>query len=438
MNIFGTKGKTHIEGHKSLTTSAPILELEKELVTKVYLPLLSPNGKEIKLCVADGDRVLVGTKYAERTDFYVPQYSPIAGKVLGKEMRYSAVVGRPINHLVIENDFTYEEAQDVLKVVSIDDSKEVIFEAIKEAGLVGLGGAGFPTYVKYNNPQNIHTVLVNAVECEPYLTTDFFATQMEPEMLCKALQFLIKVSGAEKAIVAYKQHKGVEKEPIEAALEAVVANYPNVELRRVPDVYPMGWERLLVKTVFNKEYKMLPSEVGVIVNNVQTVIALGHALLEGKPLTKKLVTVSGDGIANPCNIWCPIGTPAKTLIDACGGYTATDVNVVPGGPMCTKAVLKDEFSINPQNGAITVFKYKYVAAEPCLRCGACSDHCPMGLQPVELQIALKTRDTDRMAKLNGNLCMSCGMCSYVCPSKIDVTGNMNKMKLQLKLAQMKK
>ena len=438
MNIFGTKGKTHIEGHKSLTTSAPILELEKELVTKVYLPLLSPNGKEIKLCVADGDRVLVGTKYAERTDFYVPQYSPIAGKVLGKEMRYSAVVGRPINHLVIENDFTYEEAQDVLKVVSIDDSKEVIFEAIKEAGLVGLGGAGFPTYVKYNNPQNIHTVLVNAVECEPYLTTDFFATQMEPEMLCKALQFLIKVSGAEKAIVAYKQHKGVEKEPIEAALEAVVANYPNVELRRVPDVYPMGWERLLVKTVFNKEYKMLPSEVGVIVNNVQTVIALGHALLEGKPLTKKLVTVSGDGIANPCNIWCPIGTPAKTLIDACGGYTATDVNVVPGGPMCTKAVLKDEFPINPQNGAITVFKYKYVAAEPCLRCGACSDHCPMGLQPVELQIALKTRDTDRMAKLNGNLCMSCGMCSYVCPSKIDVTGNMNKMKLQLKLAQMKK
>ena len=438
MNIFGTKGKTHIEGHKSLTTSAPILELEKELVTKVYLPLLSPNGKEIKLCVADGDRVLVGTKYAERTDFYVPQYSPIAGKVLGKEMRYSAVVGRPINHLVIENDFTYEEAQDVLKVVSIDDSKEVIFEAIKEAGLVGLGGAGFPTYVKYNNPQNIHTVLVNAVECEPYLTTDFFATQMEPEMLCKALQFLIKVSGAEKAIVAYKQHKGVEKEPIEAALETVVANYPNVELRRVPDVYPMGWERLLVKTVFNKEYKMLPSEVGVIVNNVQTVIALGHALLEGKPLTKKLVTVSGDGIANPCNIWCPIGTPAKTLIDACGGYTATDVNVVPGGPMCTKAVLKDEFPINPQNGAITVFKYKFVAAEPCLRCGACSDHCPMGLQPVELQIALKTRDTDRMAKLNGNLCMSCGMCSYVCPSKIDVTGNMNKMKLQLKLAQMKK
>ena len=438
MNIFGTKGKTHIEGHKSLTTSAPILELEKELVTKVYLPLLSPNGKEIKLCVAEGDRVLVGTKYAERTDFYVPQYSPIAGKVLGKEMRYSAVVGRPINHLVIENDFTYEEAQDVLKVVSIDDSKEVIFEAIKEAGLVGLGGAGFPTYVKYNNPQNIHTVLVNAVECEPYLTTDFFATQMEPEMLCKALQFLIKVSGAEKAIVAYKQHKGVEKEPIEAALEAVVDNYPNVELRRVPDVYPMGWERLLVKTVFNKEYKMLPSEVGVIVNNVQTVIALGHALLEGKPLTKKLVTVSGDGIANPCNIWCPIGTPAKTLIDACGGYTATDVNVVPGGPMCTKAVLKDEFPINPQNGAITVFKYKYVAAEPCLRCGACSDHCPMGLQPVELQIALKTRDTDRMAKLNGNLCMSCGMCSYVCPSKIDVTGNMNKMKLQLKLAQMKK
>ena len=438
MNIFGTKGKQHIDGHKGLTTSSPILELEKEKVEKVYLPLLSPNGKEIELCVAEGDNVLVGTKYGTRTDFYVPQYSPVSGKVLGKEKRYSAIVGRPIDHLVIENDFNYTEAENVLKIVSLDDSKEVIFEAIKEAGLVGLGGAGFPTYVKYNNPQNIEAIIVNAVECEPYLTTDFFATQQEPEMLCKAVQFLIKVSGASKAIIAYKQHKGVEKEPIEAALEQVVGNYPNVELRRVPDVYPMGWERLLVKTVTGREYNALPSEAGVIVNNVQTVIALGHALLEGKPLTKKLVTVSGDGIASPCNIWCPIGTPAKTLIDACGGYTAEDVNVVPGGPMCGRAVLKDEFPINAQMGAICVFKYKPIKAEPCLRCGACSDHCPMGLQPVELQIALKQKDTERMAKLKGHLCMSCGMCSYICPSKIDVTGNMNKMKLQLKIANMKK
>lgn len=438
MNIFGTKGKEHIAGHKGLTTSSPIIEIEKEKVEKVYLPLLSPNGKEITLCVADGDKVLVGTKYGIRTDFYVPQYSPVSGTIIGKEKRYSAVIGRPIDHLVIENDFTYTEAQDVLKVVSLEDSKEVIFEAIKEAGLVGLGGAGFPTYVKYNNPQNIDSIIVNAVECEPYLTTDFFATQQEPEMLCKAVQFLIKVSGASKAIIAYKQHKGVEKEPIEAALEKVVGNYPNVELRRVPDVYPMGWERLLVKTITGKEYNALPSEAGVIVNNVQTIIALGHALLEGKPLTKKLVTVSGDGIASPCNIWCPIGTPAKTLIDACGGYTAEDVNVVPGGPMCGKAALKDEFPINAQMGAICVFKYKPIKAEPCLRCGACSDHCPMGLQPVELQIALKQNDAERMAKLKGNLCMSCGMCSYICPSKIDVTGNMNKMKLRLKIAQMKK
>ena len=438
MNIFGTKGKKHIDGHKGLTSSAPIIELNKEKVEKVYLPLLSPNGKEITVCVAEGDRVLVGTRYGERTDFYVPQYSPIAGKVLGKEKRYSAVVGRPIDHLVIENDFTYEEAKDVLKVVSIDDSKEVIFEAIKEAGLVGLGGAGFPTYVKYNNPKNIEAVIINAVECEPYLTTDYFATQNEPDMLCKACQFLIKVSGAQKAIIAYKQHKGVEKEPIEAALETVVNNYPNVELRRVPDVYPMGWERLLVKTVTGKEYNMLPSEAGVIVNNVQTAIALGHALLEGKPLTRRLITVTGNAIANPCNIWCPIGTPAKTLIDECGGYTCEDVNVVPGGPMCGKAALKDEFPINPQIGSLCIFKYAPVKAEPCLRCGACSEHCPMGLQPVELQIALKQKDTDRMAKLKGHLCMSCGMCSYVCPAKIDVTDNMNKMKLQLKIAQMKK
>ena len=202
-------------------------------------------------------------------------------------------------------------------------------------------------------------------------------------------------------------------------------------------MYPMGWERTLVKQVFGKEYKVLPSEVGVVVNNAQTVISLGHALLDGEVLNKRIVTVSGDGVANPCNVICPIGTPAKELIEACGGYVGDVINLIPGGPMCGKAVVKEDFPLAPQNDALTVLQYVKYDQQACLRCGECTMHCPAGLQPVEIQIAVKKGDVDRMLALQAKSCVECGMCSYVCPSHIDVTDNMRKAKLQIRVKEMK-
>lgn len=430
MSLFGSKGRRHLDGHKDLTKHQEIISLVhgENAPKEVYFPTMSPNGKPITFTVKVGDAVKVGSRIGTRTDFYVPIYSSVSGTVKEQKMLFSPSVGRPIQHVVIENDGQYVE-DEPLKTVTLESSKEEIFEAIKEAGLVGMGGAGFPTYIKYNNPQGIHTLLVNGVECEPYLTTDFFRMQSDVDALLLGCEYLMKASGASKAIIAFKVHK----EEVKIAIEGKLSEHPNIEIKEVPDQYPMGWERTLIKQVFKKEYDRLPSEVGVVVNNAQTVIELGRTLSTGKVVATRLVTVSGDGVNNPTNVLCPIGTLAKELVAACGGYAEGDINLIPGGPMCAKAVNKDDFVVTIPLGSLTILKFVAIKAEPCLRCGACSNNCPAGLQPVELKIAFERKDTDRMEKLNIMSCVECGMCSYVCPSKIEVTDTIKKAKLIYKL-----
>lgn len=430
MSLFGSRGRRHLNGHKELTKHEKIISLVRSEndPSLVYFPTMSPNGKPITYTVNVGDSVKVGTRIGTRTDFYVPIYSSVSGTVKEQKMIFSPQVGRPIQHLVIENDKQYVE-DEPLKTVTLDSSKEEIFEAIKEAGLVGMGGAGFPTYVKYNNPKNIETLLVNGVECEPYLTTDFMAMQIDVDALLLGCEYLMKASGAKNAIIAFKVHKDEVKEAISAKL----ADHPNISIKEVPDQYPMGWERTLIRQVFKKEYDRLPSEAGVVVNNAQTVIELGKTLSTGKVVATRLVTISGDGVKNPTNVLCPIGTLANELVAACGGYVEGDINLIPGGPMCAKAVKQDDFPILIPMGSLTILKYVAVKTVGCLRCGECTMSCPAGLQPVELKIAFERKDTDRMEKLNIMSCVECGMCSYVCPSKIEVTDIIKKAKLIYKL-----
>ena len=432
MGIFSSRGKRHLDGHKGLTHHDEIIDIRGS-VKNIYIPIVLPNRKEIELMVKEGDSVKVGTRIGTRNDFYVPIYSPISGVVKGTVSRFDAINGRPVNHLVIENDFKYTKEESALQVVTLKSSQEEIFAAIKEAGLVGLGGAGFPTYIKYGKPEGIHSLLVNAVECEPYLTTDYHAIKNDAEYLLKGAQLLVKALGADQAIIAFKVHK----EDMKDKILGLLPNYENVKIVEVPDAYPMGWERTLVRQVFKKEYNALPSEVGVVVNNAQTVISLGHALLDGEPLHHRLVTVSGDGIVSPNNVICPIYTPANEVIEACGGYVDADINLIPGGPMCGKAVVKDEFALVPQMGALTVLKAVKYEQQACLRCGECTMNCPSGLQPVEIQIAVKKGDVERMLALKAKSCVECGMCSYVCPSHIDVVENMRKAKLQIRVKETK-
>lgn len=430
MGLFCSKGHRHLDGHKELTKHQEIISIVhgEQSPKEVYFPTLSPNGKPITYTVNVGDKVKVGTRIGTRTDFYVPIYSSVSGVVAESKMIFSPQIGRAIQHVVIENDGQYVE-DEPLKTVTLDQSKEEIFEAIKEAGLVGMGGAGFPTYIKYNNPSNIDTLLVNGVECEPYLTTDFMAMQNRVDHLLLGCEYLLKASGASKAIIAFKVHKDEVKQALLAKLDA----HPNIAVQEVPDQYPMGWERVLIKQVLNREYDRLPAEAHVVINNAQTVIELGRTLSTGRVVSTRLVTVSGNGVQNPTNVLCPIGTLASALIAACGGYVEGDIDLIPGGPMCAKAVNNENFPMLLQMGSLTVLKFEEREADACLRCGACTMNCPAGLQPVELKIAYDRKDTDRMEKLNILSCVECGMCSYVCPSKIEVTDTIKKAKMLYRL-----
>ena len=244
------------------------------------------------------------------------------------------------------------------------------------------------------------------------------------EDLVAGVEAMLKMCGAEKAKVAIKETK---KDFIPVLKEAF-ASIENAEVVAVPDVYPMGWERTLVYEVTKQRYDKLPSEIGCIVNNAATAISFAQCLRTGMPIVEKIVTVSGDGVKEPCNVVVPVGVQACDLINACGGYTADDILLIAGGPMMGKTITNDKFVIGPYNGALTVLKHVPVKAIACLRCGKCSDHCPAGLQPVRINAAEKAKDSDALKKLSVMDCVECGMCTYICPSKIDVTEGVRRAK----------
>ncbi|MFA6935882.1 MAG: RnfABCDGE type electron transport complex subunit C [Bacilli bacterium] len=434
MGFISSRGKIHVEGHKDLTLHSEIHEIQDEkVVGKIYISKLAANGKEIKFDVEVGDEVKMGQRIGERQGFYVPIFAPVSGKIIDIENRYSCSIGRPVSHLIIENDFKYTPAEK-LPILDYDKAtKEEIISHIKEAGIVGLGGAGFPTYVKYENVTGIKTVIINAIECEPYLTTDYHAIKNYLELFVKGVNLLKRAAGADNAIIAIKKGKAELVAKIRAALESS----QNIEVKELDDKYPMGWERVLVYEIMHKDYNMLPSEVGVIVNNASTAIAVADALLNGNPITKRLLTVSGNAIKNQGIALVPVGTPVSGIIEHFGGYTADQVVLLVGGPMVAKGMMNDSFVIEKPAGALTVLIHEEIKASPCLRCGRCTLMCPASLQPVEIKIAVENKNIDRLEALKVNSCIECGTCSLVCPSKIEVTEFMRKAKLQLKIAKAK-
>ena len=432
MNILASKGCLHIDGHKELTKELDIEVVTAEsVIGKIYVPITGANGKPMTMLVKEGDEVKVNTKLGIAPGFDVPYYSSVSGKVVGQETRFNAVVGRPVPHLVIENDFKNEKVS--LPVVDVENAtREELVEALKEAGIVGLGGSGFPTYVKYQKEAEL--VLINGCECEPYLTTDQVVSPTKTDLLVKGIKILMKAANANKAMVAIKKGKPHLHEALVAAFE----NEENIEVVEVADVYPVGWERVLIRKVLRKEYDKLPNEIGVVVNNIQTAIAVADALLNGNAITRKTITVSGNAVARVGNFEVPVGTVSGALIEYLGGYTEDNIILLAGGPMTSKGQMNDKFIIERQTGGLTVLKHVEVKSEACLRCGACTNHCPAGLQPVEIKRAVEAKDVDRMIALNADRCIECGLCSFVCPSKIDVTEAMKKAKLQLRIAAMKK
>lgn len=429
MSLFKGPMHQHIPGHKDLTDSKDVQVLKPK--QQVYIPLCAGHSVNFELLVNEGDHVYVGTKIAVCNEkMIVPIYSSVSGTV-GKVQKMMHATLKPQNHLVIESDGKYETKQAFKPLDYQKAGKEELVDFMMNAGIVGCGGAGFPSYIKYKFAKDIKKLIIDAVECEPYITADYKMIQANLDLMVTGILAMKKMAQAQEAVITIKK---THPELIKQVQEAI-GNIADVVVTAVPDVYPMGWERTLVRQIMKQDYEKLPSEIGAVVNNASTAIAFGNALINGMPITEKMLTVSGDGIKNPLNVRVPVGMQVKEIMEACGGYTAEDVKLIAGGPMMGKTIVNDQFVIDRPSNAITVLKtipYKDVA---CLRCGQCSDHCPAGLQPVRIAQSLNAKDKAMMDRLSVMDCIECGLCTYVCPSRLDVTENVRKAKRQIQLAQ---
>lgn len=428
MSIWIGAMQKHLEGHKGLTDHNEIVRVDAGKF--VYIPLMSMFSTNIEVLVKEGDSVKVGTMIAKRNDHMtVPFFSSVSGKVVGKQTIMHAVL-KPLEHLVIENDGLYEKEQPFSPIDFEKATREELVDFMMNAGIVGCGGAGFPTYMKYKNPQNISTLIINAVECEPYITADYREISNNIDDLVLGVKAMLKLSTAKEAWIAIKSPK---KELI-AKVRAALVGVSGIVVKEVPDVYPMGWERTLVYQLLKKRYDRLPSEIGCIVNNATTAIAFAKAIRTGMPIVEKTLTISGNGIKNPANVNVPVGVKTAEIVAKLGGYASEDVLLIAGGPMMGKTIPNDQFVVTPYGNAVTILKTEKIDSVACLRCGRCNDTCPAGLLPVRINNAEQAADLDTIVKLRADQCIECGLCTYVCPSKLDVAEGVRRAKriLQLK------
>ncbi|MBE6114103.1 MAG: RnfABCDGE type electron transport complex subunit C [Erysipelotrichaceae bacterium] len=425
MAIFTGPMCQHVDGKKELTAHESVVTVQAS--SKVYIPLIHMNSTKFEVHVNEGDHVKIGTKLATRNDnFIVPVFSSVSGTV-GKIVNIMHPSLRVQPHLEIISDGLNEE-EPSFDPISPHSSREELITFMKDAGIVGCGGAGFPAYIKYQGAKDIHTVVINGVECEPYITADAVMMEKYTKELVIGASTMVKMAMAKEAVIAIKSTKVELIKHVREALQGV----ENVRVAEVRDVYPMGWERTVVFELFKKRYDRLPGEIGVIVSNATTAISFAQAMLEGHGITHKMVTVSGDAI-KPANVWVPVGMQVKEIVEKLGGYLAEDVLLIAGGPMMGKTVINDQFVISSYSNAITILKTTPIDSVACLRCGSCTDHCPAGIQPVRIRQLEKAGDIDGLKTMDVMSCIECGLCTYVCPSKLDVTESVRRAKRRIQL-----
>ena len=396
----------------------------------VYIPLT--NGAiNYRNVVGVGDEILKGQVVALREDRYAhPIHSAVSGKVIGiKKMWHQS--GKMVETLEIENDYQEKVVPSWGQSLDLNFlTKEDIVERVKNCGIVGMGGAGFPTYVKYMVPRKQKLLIVNGVECEPYLTCDGISIRRHIGKLIRGIKYVLKAIGAKKCIIVVKKDK---KEVLEV-LNKELPKHKNINIFTVKNYYPAGWERSMVEKVTGQHYMNLPSEIGVIVNNVQTIISVCEAVEENKPLIERMVTVSGEGVKSPQNIYTKIGVRAQELINRAGGYQNEELEgyLIAGGPMTGKTVLDDSLVVSSTLGGIIILEKPKTVKQPCMGCGKCAQHCPAYLVPTEIKKALDAKEYKTLEKLHTLDCVQCGLCSYVCPSRVDITNYVDMAREELK------
>ncbi|MBQ1812472.1 MAG: RnfABCDGE type electron transport complex subunit C [Bacilli bacterium] len=397
-----------IDGKKEMSLSEEIIDFSSP--DKVYVPLMN-NNTPCDCLVKKGKKVKKGTVIGIRKNMDFPVLSPVSGIVVDID-KCLYLNGEEVPCVVIEND----KKETVLKKVLVDDiakyTKEEFVELLKKCAVTGMGGSDFPTFFKYKSDASF--LIVNAVECEPYLTADMMLVKLKAEAILESIDAIRKINNIKKCFIAFKENNDI----VRNAFLEYIGRYEDIVLSPVKNIYPMGWERHLVKSVLNLEYERYPSEVGVIVNNVSTIFAIYKALKFQRNITKRIVTITGEGFTEPINVLVKVGTDMSSIIKKIGKYKGEKLKFIAGGPMMGTALSSDHIVVSNNLGAVTIISDTEDYKNECISCSKCVNVCPAKLCPV---LIMKNIDNvNELKKLHPELCVECGLCSYVCPSKLGV------------------
>ncbi len=416
--VKNVRGGVAVE-HNKLTKDMPVVRIDAP--NTVILPMLQHIGAPCVPTVKVGDHVDVGQVIGD-SDKYVS--APIHASVSGKVISVSDVKvanGRNLPAVTIENDGEMKLWSGIEPVKA--DTKEELVRAIRNSGLVGLGGAGFPSHVKFNIPddKDIDTLIINAAECEPYITVDYRECIENSWHIFGGVYTLAEILGFKQVIIAVEDNKPDAIEILKNIADKDNDHGDIVKLMTLKSKYPQGAEKMMVQSATGRRVPSgkLPADVGCIVANVASVAFIHRYLRTGRPLISRTLTVSGSAIANPMNVRVPVGMRASEVIDFCGGFKEEPAKIIAGGPMMGTAIIDTDVPILKSNNALLAFGKKEAMPKPeraCIHCGRCADACPMSLIPTDIEKYARQNDAEALVKAGIGVCMECGSCAFSCPA----------------------
>ena len=435
------RGGVHPIGHKDLAKGQALEVFEPQ--GQMVFPLNQHIGRPSGPVVEKGERVLAGQLIAEASAFVSANIVSSCSGTVKEIGKVRTIGGVMADAVIIDNDGLYETAEGIGEKVDPETlTNEEILEKIKAAGIIGMGGAGFPTHVKLapKNPEEIRYVIANGAECEPYITCDDRLMQERPKQIVDGLELVLRLFPNAVGVIVIEDNK---PDAIRA-MQAEADKRERITVKACPVKYPQGGERSCISVVAGIEYKVsqLPADVGCVVDNVGTLYAIYQAVCESTPLMTRAVTITGDAVSKPCNLITRIGADCAELVEHAGGFKEGVVpqKLLAGGPMMGIAFDSLHVPLQKNNNALTCLKVDEVAEAQkiqtnCIRCGRCSHVCPMGLSPQLMSLAYRARDFERYEKkLYGLECISCGSCSFICPARRPLTQEFKVAKAEIMAA----